>query len=568
MSTKTLYLASFLFLLASCGGGSGSSKKAVGGKVYGGTFKFMSSEKVTSLLPISTVDVYAQRINGQIFETILRLDMETMKVAPGIAESYQLDKSAKVFTFKIRKGVFFHDDACFGGKGRELTAQDVKFTLDLACSGLRENKMGYLFADRIEGAKEYQAKSKKSLTKEGVSGIRVLDDATLEITLTQPFTGFDKILCHTNLGIMAVEAYEKYGRELSEHPVGTGPFMLDKKDDNGITLKRNPNYWGKDEFGNQLPFLDNIEMSYVKDKRSELLAFRKKEIDIVLEIPVDEIDNILGSLKEAQAGMNVKHRVESIPSMSMNYVAFANQCKEFSDVRVRQAFAMAVDRSLIVNDLLMGEGWAAEHGFVPSIENYHSDNVVGQKINIDKARALLTEAGFKDGKDFPSIDFYVNAVEGSSVHKMCQGVVAQIKKNLNVDVNIKLCTYEERNKAIIAGKAKMWRSGWIADYPDAENFLSLFYSKNIKESGAEVNAFRFKDSKYDQLFELALRETNEAKRNDLFALCDQIIVDKAPVMPILTDDFMVMINARVRDFKINSMESLDFSTIFIKEPKN
>jgi peptide/nickel transport system substrate-binding protein len=135
-------------------------------------------------------------------------------------------------------------------------------------------------------------------------------------------------------------------------------------------------------------------------------------------------------------------------------------------------------------------------------------------------------------------------------------------------VNIKLCTYEERNKAIIAGKAKMWRSGWIADYPDAENFLSLFYSKNIKESGAEVNAFRFKDSKYDQLFELALRETNEAKRNDLFALCDQIIVDKAPVMPILTDDFMVMINARVRDFKINSMESLDFSTIFIKEPKN
>ena len=567
MSTKTLYFVTLLFLLASCGGSGSSTKNAIGGKVYGGTFKFMSSEKVNSLLPISSVDVYAQRINSQIFETLLKLDMETMKVTPGIAESYKVDQTAKVFTFKIRKGVFFHDDDCFGGKGRELNAQDVKFTLDLACSGLKENKMGYLFSDRISGAKEFQTKSKKSLPEGGVKGIRVLDDVTLEITLTQPFTGFDKILCHSNLGIMAVEAYEKYGQQLSEHPVGTGPFMLDVKDDNGIKLKRNPNYWRKDEFGNQLPFLDNIEMSYVKDKRSELLAFRKKEIDIVLEIPVDDIENILGSLKEAQAGMNVKHRVESKPSMSMNYVAFANESKEFSDVRVRLAFNMAVDRSLIVNTILMGEGWAAEHGFVPSIENYQSNNVVGQKVDIEKAKNLLSEAGYKEGKGFPVVDFYVNAVEGSTVHKMCQGVVDQLKKNLNVEVKIKLCTYEDRNKAIISGKAKMWRSGWIADYPDAENFLSLFYSKNIEESGAEVNAFRFRDSNYDLFFDNAMRETNEIKRNDLLVLCDQIIVDKAPVMPILTDDFMIMINARIRDFKTNSMESLDFSSIFIKEPK-
>jgi peptide/nickel transport system substrate-binding protein len=567
MVKNLLYFTLTLYLFSSCVGNQNTNPSAVGGKFYGGSFKFMSAEKVNSLLPISSVDVYAQRINSQIFETLLKLDMETMKVVPGIAESYKVDKEAKKYTFKIRQGIYFHDDQCFGGEGRELTANDVKFTLELACSGLKENKMAYLFADRIEGAKDFQAKSKVKLPKEGVSGIRIVDKYTLEIRLDQPFTGFEKILCHTNLGVLPIEAYEKYGSSLPDHPVGTGPFMLEKKDDNGIKLKKNPNYWRKDEFGNQLPFLDNIEMTYVKDKRSELMAFRKKEIDIVLEIPVDEIENILGSLKEAQAGMNVKHRVESKPSMSMNYIAFANDSKEFKDVRVRQAFNMAVERKVIVNQLLMGEGWAAEHGFVPAIENYHTDNVIGTKLDVDKARLLLAEAGFKDGKGFPVLDFYVNAVEGSSVHKMCRGIADELKKNLNIDLKIKLCSYEERNRAIIAGKAKIWRSGWIADYPDAENFLSLFYSKNIKDLGAEVNAFRFRDTNYDQLFEMALREINEDKRNELLVLCDQIIVDKAPVMPILTDDFMVMINARIRDFKTNSMESLDFSSIFIKEPK-
>jgi len=567
MSKALIYLSLFSVILSSCGGGDNAPKVAVGGKYYGGVFKFMSAEKVDNLLTISSVDVYSQRLNGQIYESLLKLDMETMKVIPGIAESYTVSKDAKTFTFKIRKGVYFHDDECFGGSGRELTPEDVKFTLELVCSGLKENKMAYLLVDRIEGARDFQARSKTSMPSSGVSGIKVKDGNSVEIKLVQPFIGFDKILCHSNLGILPKEAFDKYGKNLGKHPVGTGPFMLEKIDANGINLKRNPHYWRKDEFGNQLPFLDKVEMTYVKDKRSELMAFRKKQIDIVLEIPVDEIENILGSLKEAQAGMNVKHRVESKPSMSMNYIAFAYESAEFKDLNVRKAFNLAVDRTAIVNQLLMGEGWAAEHGFVPSIDNYHNENVVGHKLDVAKAKELFAQAGYPDGKGFPSLDFYVNSVEGSSIHKMCQGVAAELKRNLNVNLNIKLCTYEARNKAIVSGKAKIWRSGWIADYPDAENFLSLFYGKNIKEDGAEVNAFHFRDGNYDQLFEIAMKELDETKRNELFELCDQIIVDKAPVMPILTDDFMVMVNARIRDFKTNSMENLDFSTIYIKEPK-
>jgi oligopeptide transport system substrate-binding protein len=567
MNRNLIYFSVFSLLLSSCGGKQDLPSIAEGGKRYGGVFKFMSEEKVNNLLPIASIDVYAQRINGQIFESLLKLDPETMKVIPSIAESYTVSKDAKTFTFKIRKGVFFHDDECFGGSGREVTAEDIRFTLEMVCSGFRENKMAYLLVDRIEGAKDFQTLSKKKLDPSGISGVKVIDDQTIRIKLVKPFIGFDKTLCHINLGILAKEAYEKYGANMKSHPVGSGPFRLEKMDDKGIVLARNPHYWKKDEFGNQLPFLEKLEMTYVKDKRSELLAFRKKQIDIVFEIPVDDVENILGSLKEAQQGKNVKHRVESKPSLNMNYIGFACESEEFKDVNVRKAFNLAVDREFIVNHVLKGEGWPAVNGFVPPIENYHYENVIGFKSDIPKAKELLSLAGYPNGKGFPVLDFYVNAVEGSSKHKMCQGIADELKKNLNVTLNVKLCSIQERSKAIISGKAKIWRSGWIADYPDAENFLSLFYSKNIKDNEADVNAFRFKDSNFDQLFEIATTELDENKRNDLFSLCNQIITDKAPVMPIMTDDFMVMINARIRDFKTNSMEILDFSSVHIKESK-
>jgi oligopeptide transport system substrate-binding protein len=223
---------------------------------------------------------------------------------------------------------------------------------------------------------------------------------------------------------------------------------------------------------------------------------------------------------------------------------------------------------VIVDQYLLGEGWATKHGFVPKMDNFPYEDVKGFKTDADQARAFLAKAGFPNGKGFPALDFYVNAIEGSSTHKMCQGVADQIKKELSIDLKIKLCTINERDDAINKGKAKIWRSGWVADYPDAENFLSLFYSGNIKENSMTVNSFRFRNTAYDALFRKAMMETDLEKRNKLMVKCDQMIIDEAAVMPIMTDDFILMVNARVRDFKTNSMENLDFSSIFIKEPKN
>lgn len=565
MGSKLIFFFSFL-LLFSCSDKESTPTVAIGDANYGGELRFMSAEKISNLFPLSSIDIYEQRISNQIFETLLKMDKNGSEAIPSLAESYTVSSDAKTYTFKIRKGVVFHDDACFSsGSGREITAEDVKFCMEMACSGLSENKIGNLLTNKIKGAKKFHASTFGAIDDKTVEGIVVVDAHTLRISLEESFTGFDKMLTHPNLGIFPKEAYEKYGDQIKKHPVGTGPFRLTSWNASGIGLERNPHYWRKDANGNQLPFLEKVTMFYSRTKKDELLAFRKQKIDMILQIPADEIENILGTLQEAQAGKNVKHKVDSKHSMSLNYYGFANGVKPFNDVRVRKAFNLALDRNELVTTWLKGEGYPVKNGFVPEMTDYPSERVKGFARNVEKAKELLAQAGFPNGAGFPVLEIYVNTSDGSSAHLLTQGIQSQLKNTLNVDLKIKFCSLKEREAAIKNGKALIWKSGWVADYPDAENFLDLFYSG--ENSALGTNPFRFYNEEFNQNLEAAMKEKNTSDRVDYLVKCDQIIIDEAVVMPIFNDDFITMVNAKVRNFETNSMEILDFSTIFIREPK-
>lgn len=568
MGVKNLLLILLgFFVIASCSESPEEKEKlvAVGGKQYGGEFRFMSTEKVNSLFPASAEDLYAIRIISQIYEPLLRFDAQSMRVVPNIAESFTVSEDQLVYTFKIRKGIVFHKDACFGGNTHPLEAADVKYTLDYACSGQPLNQMTYLLLDRIEGAKDFYSLSKKSMPSAGVSGIKVVDKNTIKITLSQPFAGFEKIMSHPGLGIFPKEAIAKYGNKIGDHPVGTGPFTLESKSGDKIVLKRHDTYWQKDEFGNKLPFLDKVVMTYSKNKRSELLSFRSGGIDAVLEIPVEEIDNVLGKLEDADK--NIRHKVETSMSFSTNYIAMNIENELFSNVKVRKALNLAFDRNILVDQYLEGEGYASKHGFVPELPEYPFDEVKGHDYNPDQARSLLSQAGYPNGRGFPGIEVYVNAQEGSAVHKMCLGFVEQVNKNLNINLTIVLCSLDERKDAINSGKALMWRAGWVADYPEAETFLALFYSENIGSTSNLVNAFRYNNPSYDDLYRRAVAENNVEKRMKLYTELDQMIINDAAVIPILTDDHMVMYNARIKDLKASPMEMLYLNNVYIKEAK-
>lgn len=569
MSEYFKFFIVFLSLLTSCGDTEGvvlRNVEAKGERFYGGILKFQSPEKVEVMFPMAATNSYSANITCQMFEPLLKTDMRTMRTIPNIAKSFSISSSGTVYKFIIRQDVFFHDDDCFGGTGRKMTVEDVKYSFDLACSGLEINKMSYLLENKIKGAKSFHAKSKTKMTKLGVSGIKVLNDSTLTIELIEAFSGFEKIMSHNSLSIIAKEAIEMYGNSIDDHPVGTGPFQLAEFTKDKIALSRFKNYWRKDKFGNQLPYLDGVEMTYSEGKKEELESFRKEEIDLVLNIPVEEIDYILGSLVDAQNGENVIHKVMSEPSMSINYIGFANESKEFRDVRVRKAFNMAVNRTELVNTWLGGEGWPAEHGFIPPLDFYPNDDVKQLPFDTILAQKLLAEAGYPGGIGFPELEIYVNAKKNSPAFKMVLGVMDQLKKHLGISLKIKFCTLIARDKAIASGKAKIWRAGWIADYAHPENFLNLFYSGNIGKNNT-INSFHYRSWEFDAIFDQAIKEQDETIRNQLFVVGDQKVVDDAVVMPILTDDLIVLVNVKVKNFIPNPMEILDLSTIFMKVPR-
>lgn len=541
--------------------------KAIGGAKYGGTFRFMSSEKIETILPLQATTLYIQRITSQIFDPILRLDASGTKVIPSVAESFTVSPDGKSYTLNIRKGIYFHPDECLDGEGRELTAEDVKFTLDMSCSGLKLNEISFMLNDRVVGASEFNKATKTQFKAGGVSGIKVLDRYKVQISLVEAFAGFDKLLTYSGFGIFPKEAYDFYKEDIKNHPVGTGPFMLEEFSNKGLKLKRNPNYWAKDQFGNQLPFLAAIELSYTKNKRSELIAFRERKIDLVLEIPTEEVDNILGSLQEAQEGKTVKHKVDSKQSFSVTFLGMSQQNPFLKDVLVRKAINHAIDRESLVNHTLQGEGYPVSNGFIPNTEFFPASRVKGPDFNVNKANALLAKAGYANGNGFPPLVIYVSGNKDAANHLLAKGISKQLKENLGIVTTVELVNFEKRNEYVKSGKASLWVSGWIADYPDGESFLSIFYGKYANLNSEFMNPFKYRNAKFDDLYVRLNKELDPKKRTDIMVECDQQIVDDAVVIPLVNDDFITMINSRIRNFKTNSLENLDFSSIFIKEPK-
>ena len=544
-----------------------ASLKAKGGRKYGGEFRFMSPEKINSLACISSVDEYSSRVISQIYDPLFDLDLKTLELKPSIAESFFVNDDATVYTFKIKTGILFHKNDCFNGKTHELTAEDVKFSLEMACSNLKINRIGHLLVNRIKGAKSFFEKSSKELPEEGVSGIKVINSNEIQITLTKSFAQFEKLLSHSGLGIFPKEAWMKYGLEMGDHPVGTGPFEFESKNDAQIVLKRNNQYWKKDDFDNQLPFLAKIIVNYSTDKKNEFLSFRKEENDLVLKIPVEEVKNTLGTLIEAQDGKNIKHRIESRSSLNTHYIAFNNESGVFKNVAVRKAFNLVLDREDLINNVMGGDGRASLNGFVPEMLNYPINNVKGHSYDVSRAKQLLASAGYANGRNFPEIELYVVANEGAKPHVICEAIVKSLNKNLAINLSVKICSLEERDRAIYNKEAKMWMDGWLADYTDPETFLNLLYSKNKVSRKSYANHVYFNNSEFDHLFEQAVSELDKQKRCSLFVQCDQITVDYAPVMPLYTSEHTIMLNARVRGFQLNEMEVLNLTEVFIKEVK-
>jgi oligopeptide transport system substrate-binding protein len=572
---KYFYL-SIIILLSAC-----QNKKkefvfteAKGGRFYGGTFRYNEEEYLKSLYPLNVTEVTAHRIAEQIYEGLVKFDDSTLAVLPCLAKSWDISADGMKYTFHLRNNVFFHDDDCFENNiGRKVTAHDFKYCFDRLCyNNPAENQGFWIFKDIVQGANEYYAKTETNKNDfSGVSGIVAIDDTTLQIQLIQPYAVFLARLGLIFTKVYPKEAVEKYGSEMRLHCVGTGPFFIKKILDNQVVfLTKNKKYWAKDEYGNQLPFLENIKVTFIHEKKTELQEFVAGKSDLVYKFPLEMIDEIIDintNLKPAYQ----KFQLQFLPSMSLQYYGFLHQGKIFQNKEIRQAFCYAVDRVKLCKYTLKNSGFPAIYGMVPpGTGTYDPTLVKGYTYQPEKARALLAKAGYPNGKNFPKVTLQLNS-GGSRNTQVAEAIKKMIEETLNIKIELLMIPWAQHTEAVEAAKADFFRLGWIADYPDAENFLNLFHGKHVPKDTTEktyINAYRYKNSEYDALFNNAITITNETERNLMYAKADQKAIDDAVVLPNYYDIDFRILQSNVRNCPQNAMEYRDFSEVYFLPTKH
>ena len=559
---NTRYWRLPLLVLLACAACSGPveqhARKTPAGRYYGGVFNANETEGIRSLFPLSLTQASSHRIAAQIYEGLVRLDQRDLTVVPGLAGSWEVDEDGLRYTFHLREGVLFHDDPCFkDGKGREFTAADVVSCFTRICTAMPENQMFWLFQDRITGANAHYAATVNDGSAPALEGVVAIDERTVAISLTGPWPGFLQVMAHQGCWIHPHELLDHYGAEARWHPVGTGPFRLKSfNKGSALVMERNPAYWGQDESGSPLPYLDGIRYTFEQSKVNELEAFQKGQLSVIYELPIDRTD----ILHDAGA-----YQVQSMPALTVQFYGFNSRKPPFNDVRVRKAFSMAIDRQLLVDSLLDGLAVVAEHGVVaPGFGDYPYALVPGVAFDPEGARKLLADAGYAGGRGLPTIFLQVNN-SGFGYVKVAELVQTMFEKELGARVISSVLPDEQHFRKVEMGEALLWREGWIVDHPDPENFLALFYGRTVPADSTApsfLNSTRYRNARYDSLFAVAQRSVSTEERMRTLALAEARMMEDAVVAPLYHERSVRLLQPWVRDLPLNGMEYRDLRLVW------
>ncbi|RMG83609.1 MAG: ABC transporter substrate-binding protein [Bacteroidetes bacterium] len=572
-------LKSFLFIgivsltLYSCNNSEGSQpsaakKEAKGGVVYGGTFDFSANDKIGLLYPPSIVDVHTNYIASHVYEGLVKFNPKDLSIEPGLAESWTISDDKLTYTFKLRKGVKFHNDDCFPDGTREVNAKDVKFTFEQLCKKDAYNKLfSTLMKDVVVGANEMYNGNAGEL-----KGLKIVDNYTVEITLTKPLSYFLYLLANAGCYIFPEEAYNKYKEKTF---IGTGPFMVPKNITSNIQnletviLVRNDNYYLKDKHGNQLPYLDTIALHVIDSKKQELKKFMNKELEIVDGLPSESIKDVVEQQIADFQNQPPKFVLERVPKMATQYYDLNIHKDVLSNIKVRKALNYAINKTKIIDEVLKGEAYGpAVHGIVPpAFKGYDVSKIKGYDYDPETAKKLLAEAGFPNGKNFPTLKIELNS-GGYKNTKVAFEIQKQLMENLNINVDLEIVDFSQKMEDEQMLKGDIFRSAWIADFPSPESFLMMFYGKLVPEdisAPSFPNTTRYQNPKFDELFEKAQITENQEERFSLLEEAEQLVINDAPIIPLWYMEDYVMIHSYVRNFYTNPMGSYNLTRVYFKE---
>jgi oligopeptide transport system substrate-binding protein len=555
----------FLFALVVSVSCSQFDKKAKGEAVYGGVLKVSESDDYITLYPPGISEDIGAHIASQVYEGLVKFNTKNLSIVPAIAEKWDIDASGTLYTFTLRKGVFFHDDACFpDGKGRELTAADVKYSFELLCTNVKQNtNYAAILKDRVQGAHAfYEANTGKPTGS--LSGVEIVDDHTIKIKLVSPNISFLNTLAIPGASIVPKEAIEKYGLNSK---VGTGAFTFDEYTDGTVVLKRNPHYYGVDALGNQLPFLDSVVVT-ILSKQQALEKFQNDQLSVLIGLPSESVTNMVTKQINDFKNKPPKYILERSPEMANQYYEFNLTKVPFDNINVRKAFCYAIDRNKIVEEILNGEAYGpATYGFCPpSFKGYDITKIKGYDFDPAKAKKLLAEAGYPDGKGFPKVKIELNS--GGNKHiRIVVEIQKQLRNILNINVDFEVVTQKQKLEDAKFGRTELVRSSWIADYASPETFLYVMYGGTLPADLTQEtfpNTSRYRNLQYDSLYIAGRTAKTQEEAYAYFMKAEQLMMNDAPVMMLWYAEDYRLIKSNVHNLFANPIRYRDYSQVYIK----
>jgi len=558
MTKRVLLIIPFFFLFCSCK--EIKNRTIKGGEMqYGDTLQLSLPEPVLTFFPLYNNDIYSHRLLCNIFEPLFDMVDSTNRIIPRVAKNYSWSPDFKVLTLYIREGIKFSDDPCFQSNSRELTAADVKFTLEMACSSSNLNQATNGLIGKIKGSEDFfNGKSKN------ISGLKVINTYTVELSLTGSYTNLPILLSSSKYGVCSKVAYDYYGKDILTHPVGSGPFYLMKHTSNEVFLAYHPDYWMFDSYGNRLPYLSAICYRFYKNPEAEITAFKNQQLDYLFEVPTEKIKDIFSSLKEIKQKKPFPHRVIVVPGSRVSLLVINQNLPQFQDSRVRKAIDLIIDRDYLTTELINGDGIPANKGIAPNSYYYKNAIMPSRTLNVELAQQLMQEAGFSMEKPFPEIHFYASGNNPIQIKKYCTYIAEQLTQKLGIPVSLHWEDQEGRIKAIKQNKAAIWKLGLNPDYADPDAYFGLFYSKNPNNSDQNPLLPKINSVAYDLNYTKAIQERNVSRKNYYFTNCDMILSSESWTIPLLYEDYIIIQNLSVRGGVISNIGTIDLRKAYIK----
>ena len=505
-------------------------------KIHDNTvFRYNEFRNITSLDPAFARNPQNIWPIQQIFNGLVQLD-DSLQIRPEIAKSWHINEEGTVYTFELRDDVYFHKSNVFGPKGtRTVTAEDFVYSFNR----LKDEKTGSPGGWVLQNVKNYYAPNTH----------------VLQIELKQPFPAFLGLLTMRYCAVVPKEGVTFFKDDFRSNPIGTGPFQFKKwEEDVKLVLRKNDLYFEQNESREQLPYLEAIAISFLPDIQSEFMMFIQGKFDFLNSLDTSYKDDLLTPLGELQEKHHQDIKMEKGPYLNTEYIGFyldANN-KALKSRKIRKAMNIGFDREKMILFLRNTIGFPAFQGFIPKGLPGHGNQIFNE-YNPALAQELVQEYTKEQGEN-PKIRLATDV----NYLDICE-YLQRAYQNIGIDVTIELMPTATLRQAKSSGNLEAFRASWIADYPDAENYLSLFYSKNFSPKGP--NYTHFSQAKFDKLYEETMKISDPEKRIVSYKKMDRLLMSSYPIIPLYYDQAIRFTRKNISGLQMNAINLLNLKHV-------